>query len=154
MLLYLIHIDSASLRPVDSFPSVCVCMCFAVSPSLQLGALSMCVCIECVAVLACFQPRPVPTICTHSIRGRRTDWLPHRETTQAGVLAVVSRRARTASTPIRLACVGKQKKLHHIRTVGFCCTLGFFTDTEWFLLHTGHKIGVNSPHHLFLCFSL
>ncbi len=80
-----------SFRP---FVNMCLCVC-------------VCVCIECVAVLACFQSSPVPTICTHSIRGRRTDWLPHRETTQAGVLAVVSRRARTASTPIRLACVSK-----------------------------------------------
>lgn len=66
----------------------------------------------CVAVLACFQPSPIPTICTHSIRGRRTDWFPHRETTQAGVLAVVSSRARTASTPIRLACMHKHTRTH------------------------------------------
>lgn len=57
-----------------------------------------------VRVCVCVRAALMPTISTHSIRGKRTDWLPQRETTQAGVLAVVSSRARTASTPMRLAC--------------------------------------------------
>ena len=39
------------------------------------------------------------TISTHSIRGRRTAWLPDRPMTQAGVSGVASNRATTASTP-------------------------------------------------------
>lgn len=62
-------------------------------------------------------PGPGPTISTHSIRGSRTDWLPHSETTQAGVLAVVSRRARTASTPIRLAWAQSNTGLSSNRTL-------------------------------------
>lgn len=79
---------------------LCVCLGFS-------GFVNMCVCmpIEYVKVLDCFQHRTALTICTHSIRGTRTDVFPHRDTTQAGVLAVVSRSARTASTPIRLACM-------------------------------------------------
>lgn len=87
---------------------LCVCLGFS-------GFVNMCVCmpIEYVKVLDCFQHRTALTICTHSIRGTRTDVFPHRDTTQAGVLAVVSRSARTASTPIRLACMwDAQIKLH------------------------------------------
>lgn len=42
------------------------------------------------------------TICTHSIRGSRTDWFPERLTTQAGVSGVASSSAITASMPILL----------------------------------------------------
>lgn len=49
-------------------------------------------------------PLPQLTICTHSIRGRRTVWFPLSDTTQAGVSGVACRRATTASTPMRLAC--------------------------------------------------
>lgn len=49
-------------------------------------------------------PLPLLTTWTHSIRGRRTAWLPERLTTQAGVSGVPSSRAMTASTPIRLPC--------------------------------------------------
>lgn len=46
--------------------------------------------------------RRVLTICTHSMRGSRTDWFPERLTTQAGVSGVASSRAITASMPILL----------------------------------------------------
>ena len=48
--------------------------------------------------------RRVRTICTHSMRGSRTDWFPERLTTQAGVSGVVSSSAITASMPILLLC--------------------------------------------------
>lgn len=41
-------------------------------------------------------------ICTHSMRGSRTDWFPERLTTQAGVSGVASSSAITASMPILL----------------------------------------------------
>lgn len=39
--------------------------------------------------------------------GSRTDWLPERLTTQAGVSGVASSSAITASIPILLLCKGK-----------------------------------------------
>lgn len=54
--------------------------------------------------LGVLSPPPILTTWTHSIRGRRTAWLPERLTTQAGVSGVPSSRAMTASTPIRLPC--------------------------------------------------
>lgn len=47
-------------------------------------------------------PPSLLTTCTHSMRGRRTAWLPDRLTTQAGVSGVPSSSAITASTPILL----------------------------------------------------
>lgn len=44
------------------------------------------------------------TMSTHSMRGRRTEWLPERPMTQAGVSGEASIRAITASTPSLVLC--------------------------------------------------
>lgn len=77
------------------------------------------------------------TTCTHSIRGRRTDWFPERLTTQAGVSGVASSSAITASIPILLLWGGHNAfpetvsyvylaylGTHHV-SLGFCSTTCF-----------------------------
>lgn len=126
------------------------------------GFVNMCVCmpIEYVRVLDCFQHRAALTICTHSIRGTRTDVFPHRDTTQAGVLAVVSRSARTASTPMRLACMwDAQIKLHLPHSSFLCQHILPLLRVSFVLLsfiYFKSKIGFNSPlkHPSFFCFHL
>lgn len=126
------------------------------------GFVNMCACmpIEYVRVLDCFQHRAALTICTHSIRGTRTDVFPHRDTTQAGVLAVVSRSARTASTPMRLACMwDAQIKLHLPHSSFLCQNILPLLRVSFVLLsfiYFKSKIGFNSPlkHPSFFCFHL